>query len=55
MEARSSSGAHRRQLVWSAWKFDTLMNSWWRRIFAKVKFIVFVSNILCINWVMFEL
>ena len=30
--------------VWSTWKFDALTNSRWRRIFAKVEFVEFVSN-----------
>jgi hypothetical protein len=31
-------------------EFDALMNSRWRRIFTKVEFVVFVSNI-CTSWV----
>jgi hypothetical protein len=29
-------------------EFDALMNSRWQRIFAKVEFVVFVSNIVYI-------
>ena len=32
--------------VRSTWRFDAWTNSRWRRIFAKVEFVVFVSNIL---------
>ena len=32
--------------VWSTWKFDALTNSRWQRIFAKVEFVEFVSNIM---------
>ena len=32
--------------VRSTWRFDALTNSRWWRIFAKVEFVVFVSNIM---------
>ena len=32
--------------VRSTWRFDALTNSRWRRIFAKVEFAMFVSNIM---------
>ena len=46
MESESSSGAHGDNQVRSTWKFDAWTNSRWLRIFAKVEFVVFVSNII---------
>jgi hypothetical protein len=31
--------------VWCTWRFDAWTNSRWRRIFAKVEFVAYVSNI----------
>ena len=46
MESGSSSGAHGDNQVRSTWRFGALTNSRWWRIFAKVKFVEFVSNII---------
>jgi hypothetical protein len=36
-------------------QFNALMNSRWQRIFAKVEFVVFLSNIYCTSWVTYGL
>jgi hypothetical protein len=46
MESGSSSGAHEDNQVRSTWRFDAWTNLRWRRIFAKVEFVEFVSNIM---------
>ena len=46
MESESSSGAHGDNQVRSTWRFDALTNSRCWRIFVKVEFVVFVSNIV---------
>jgi hypothetical protein len=46
MESGSSSGDHGDNQVRSTWRFDAWTNSRWRRIFAKVEFVEFVSNIM---------
>ena len=50
MESGSSSGAHEDNQVQSTWRFDAWTNLRWRTLFAKVEFVVFVSNI-CTSWV----
>jgi hypothetical protein len=45
LEPGGSSGAHGRQLE-SGVHGGLMTNSRWRRIFAKVEFVVFVSNIV---------
>ena len=46
MESESSSGAHGDNKVRSTWRFDAWTNSRWWIIFAKVKFVAYVSNII---------
>ena len=46
MESGSSSVAHGRQPSPEYIEVDVWTNSRWRRIFAKVEFVVFVSNIV---------